>query len=591
MAKINNRLVYNEKQLLSVMDYFLITDSQDSNRTKSAGFEKVLNLINALNGNSSLVYKFSNEQNLEIFTGTPGYFFSQDEIQNLQNIQRLYFNNLSNQEQDLSSLFQFAVQSNSFLLKLVNAANPNNLVYLKVSDFVQEIDHVHFLAELFNGLGQGILQDEAIYVCYFEFNLTNLFPDAIIKNTNPTNIGNVYTYPALGYKAIINNSVYENTNSFITTISNATVNFKRIDLIYMSVGGVLSKIQGVENDLVAVVPTLPPNTIAIGYINVFGTIITTPTPSFGNTTKLDKGGYSGTANDLSLDIENTKIDLEIHSSNTSNPHNTTKSQVGLGDVNNTSDINKPVSTAQATANALILSTANSYTDAKVSTVYKFKGSVANFASLPSSGQVVGDVWNLTDTGMNYVWTGTLWDALGTTVDISNKQDKNILITTTTTATKSSKYIAIGTFTITDFASPVQGDEYEVFVRNGEITIGGTIYKAGTLVKRIYDATWKSYVYRQQLPIKISTGVTGTYDIDPTISDEFSLTLTGNTQLNFPNFSTVFSDVLSGNVSGNFGVTYEAGTKVAGSYIGTATLNIFAVKKTNGVVTISWTNYL
>lgn len=41
--------------------------------------------------------------------------------------------------------------------------------------------------------------------------------------------------------------------------------------------------------------------------------------------------------------------LASHKSNQDNPHNVTKAQIGLGDVNNTSDINKPVSTAQATA--------------------------------------------------------------------------------------------------------------------------------------------------------------------------------------------------------------------------------------------------
>lgn len=41
--------------------------------------------------------------------------------------------------------------------------------------------------------------------------------------------------------------------------------------------------------------------------------------------------------------------LTAHTSNTSNPHSTTKSQVGLGNCDNTSDVNKPVSTAQAAA--------------------------------------------------------------------------------------------------------------------------------------------------------------------------------------------------------------------------------------------------
>jgi microcystin-dependent protein len=44
--------------------------------------------------------------------------------------------------------------------------------------------------------------------------------------------------------------------------------------------------------------------------------------------------------------------LNSHTSNTSNPHSTTATQVGLGNCNNTSDANKPVSTATATALAL-----------------------------------------------------------------------------------------------------------------------------------------------------------------------------------------------------------------------------------------------
>lgn len=44
---------------------------------------------------------------------------------------------------------------------------------------------------------------------------------------------------------------------------------------------------------------------------------------------------------------NAKVDSHI--GNKSNPHAVTKTQIGLGNVNNTSDANKPVSTAQATA--------------------------------------------------------------------------------------------------------------------------------------------------------------------------------------------------------------------------------------------------
>lgn len=57
-------------------------------------------------------------------------------------------------------------------------------------------------------------------------------------------------------------------------------------------------------------------------------------------------------------------------------------------------------------------------DAKVSSVYKYKGSVANEAALPIEGQVVGDVYNLEDTGMNVAWTGEGWDNLGSVIDLT-----------------------------------------------------------------------------------------------------------------------------------------------------------------------------
>lgn len=46
---------------------------------------------------------------------------------------------------------------------------------------------------------------------------------------------------------------------------------------------------------------------------------------------------------------NTHAQIDTHIANVSNPHAVTKSQVGLSNVDNTSDTNKPVSTAQLTA--------------------------------------------------------------------------------------------------------------------------------------------------------------------------------------------------------------------------------------------------
>ena len=53
--------------------------------------------------------------------------------------------------------------------------------------------------------------------------------------------------------------------------------------------------------------------------------------------------------DKGSDITALETKVNNHIANKSNPHTVTKAQVGLGNVNNTSDADKPVSTAQATA--------------------------------------------------------------------------------------------------------------------------------------------------------------------------------------------------------------------------------------------------
>lgn len=53
--------------------------------------------------------------------------------------------------------------------------------------------------------------------------------------------------------------------------------------------------------------------------------------------------------DTGSDVTALETKVNNHIANKSNPHTVTKTQVGLGNVNNTSDVDKPVSTAQATA--------------------------------------------------------------------------------------------------------------------------------------------------------------------------------------------------------------------------------------------------
>lgn len=51
-------------------------------------------------------------------------------------------------------------------------------------------------------------------------------------------------------------------------------------------------------------------------------------------------------------------------------------------------------------------------------VLHYKGSVATYGDLPTSGQEVGDVYNVIDTGANYAWDGSGWDELGSIIDTS-----------------------------------------------------------------------------------------------------------------------------------------------------------------------------
>lgn len=59
--------------------------------------------------------------------------------------------------------------------------------------------------------------------------------------------------------------------------------------------------------------------------------------------------YDNTNLSNALNAKANTSALTAHTSNTNNPHSVTKAQVGLGNVDNTSDLNKPISTATQTA--------------------------------------------------------------------------------------------------------------------------------------------------------------------------------------------------------------------------------------------------
>lgn len=62
-------------------------------------------------------------------------------------------------------------------------------------------------------------------------------------------------------------------------------------------------------------------------------------------------------------------------------------------------------------------------------VYKYSGSVANYAALPTLGALGANdpapVYDCQDTGKNYAWNGTAWDDLGGTLAVEAATDADI----------------------------------------------------------------------------------------------------------------------------------------------------------------------
>lgn len=77
--------------------------------------------------------------------------------------------------------------------------------------------------------------------------------------------------------------------------------------------------------------------------------------------------------------------------------------------------------------------------ADIASALKYKGSKNTYSELPSSGQSVGDVWNIVQAdsshnikaGDNVAWNGTSWDVLSGTVDLSGYVQETDLVEITT----------------------------------------------------------------------------------------------------------------------------------------------------------------
>ena len=108
---------------------------------------------------------------------------------------------------------------------------------------------------------------------------------------------------------------------------------------------------------------------------------------------LKKAGDISNALSTAQTVQNN---LTTHTSDTSNPHSVTKAQVGLDQVDNTSDSNKPVSTAVTTALAGKANTSHSHTTSDITGLAEVASSgnyadLSNQPTIPSSASDVGAV--------------------------------------------------------------------------------------------------------------------------------------------------------------------------------------------------------
>lgn len=199
--------------------------------------------------------------------------------------------------------------------------------------------------------------------------------------------------------------------------------------------------------------------------NRFGQIVENSDPatvsSWSEWYKLaTKADIDGTTTDLTKKITTVANNLATHEADFSNPHKVTAEQLGL------------------------------------TTVYQYKGSVATYADLPTTGQKVGDVWNVETAdpdhgikaGDNVAWDGAQWDILGGNHDLSGYAQLN-LANTFTNLNAFRANIAISNGTKAGSAGSIKlgispADE-PVQTRIGTDNLGGLFYHVSTKQPHVF----------------------------------------------------------------------------------------------------------
>ena len=129
-------------------------------------------------------------------------------------------------------------------------------------------------------------------------------------------------------------------------------------------------------------------------------------------------GKTLTTNDLTDTLKNNYDAAYTHSTSAHAPSGAQVNVIEGITVNGATmtPTNKVVNITVPTTVASMSDAGNYALKSDLSTLYKYKGSVATFSNLPTSADS-GDVYNVESDGMNYAWNGTAWDSLGASMEV------------------------------------------------------------------------------------------------------------------------------------------------------------------------------
>ena len=146
-----------------------------------------------------------------------------------------------------------------------------------------------------------------------------------------------------------------------------------------------------------------------------------------------------------------------------------------------------------------VATSGSYNDLlnkpNLAAVMSYKGTKANYAALPASGNITGDVWHLTDTGAEWAWDGSSWQELGTAIDTSS-----FLTSETDPVFSASAAAGISSSDITNWNGKSSTDEkLKTTVSNGGLNKYLIVTGASSTAEtKTYDTTLKWSDYTLQI---------------------------------------------------------------------------------------------